>query len=270
MANSKTNTQSKTNSNKIPVYGSAKDIVADLRKMAKEKVSSASKIPQAVQKNVPSSSQIAKASKKNPFTLLLIIALVAAGIIIVALTISKSTLLTKLDTRRVLLPSEIDQQSQEKIKGITNYDWQSFTKGSKKGTQEEKLAALLLFYKEEDYAFKLFSTMERGASINQQEKDALQFAQIDQNITKDNIILLLNNMNKLWELYEKKGVTEAKIHFERIKILKEYFGKYEVGDDSVPKEADGITAGFRVAENQQDFMKLLIQRFNIFINTVRL
>jgi hypothetical protein len=259
------------NTSVIPVYGSAKQIAADLHKIAKEKIIPTSIIPSQVPKKPNPSNKPAftppPASKNNGRNKIINIALLAAlAVLIVLVFFSKISVFDPISRSQygeLVIPSESESETQNQIKNITSLNWENFAQKKKDGSPNEKLAGLLLLHEEESLVLGLF-TGKRPSLTPDDIKD-INITSIPEDVTGENIQKLIEGLINIREL--QVDSSQAQIHINRLKILQSYFEKYQPSEsDIIPASADVVTLDFHPAQNQKELAKLLLQRFNIFLD----
>lgn len=187
-------------------------------------------------------------------TCLLLIALFIIGSNIRKTTINKSNPNKPAD-----YVSIIDDQNQGTIKKLTNYAWSKPLSGLN-GSENNILTLLLLLFSEETAVFR---PEVDGVILSTKEIADLKLTTLSTDFNKDNFQKLFDNLITIETKYQEKGLIPASTHLERLKVLKNYFAKYQPKKNyKVPQNAKEISGGIVVATNQLDYAKILISRYN--------
>lgn len=179
-----------------------------------------------------------------------------------ALSLEQKTERQDLEIKKeeVAIVSEHDAAINQQIVNIADYDWTKLAE-KQTGSNNEKLAALLLLYTEEDIVIRHFYYMSGIEPITEKDVESLKLLPVGEETNKENINSLIENLIMLENFYYKEGLDSAQTHISRLRLLQQYFSKYKLSESvKIPDEADIVTNG-RIAENQRELMAFLLSWF---------
>src|SRR3989344_6902395 len=154
-----------------------------------------------------------------------------------------------------------DKQNQQVIKKLTGFDWTNYPKHPN-NSEEQSLASLMLLYSEETAVF-----YPEARNIAKPDTTALELTPIDPNPTKQNMIKLIDSLEKVENYYKDNGLLVASYHLKRLNSLKSYFSKQQIDQkEEIPKQASEISSNIVVGKNQEEYTRAIIKRFNNWLN----
>ena len=162
--------------------------------------------------------------------------------------------------------SQTDKQAQLVISNLTGFNWSNLPRLN--GSEKHMLTALLILSNEQS---AVFQPEVATVTLTKAEIENLKLEKMDLNVTKDNLTKLINTLIAIETDYQKKGLVPAGTHLQRLNILKNYFGKHlPQQKHKIPEEAKETTGVIKVADNQLDFAKALLSRYNNWLSSVNL
>lgn len=162
--------------------------------------------------------------------------------------------------------STIDDQNQQVIKKLAGFDWSSVPKNLN-GSQKQMLVTLLLSFSEET---AVFWPEVKTVALTQEDISKLNLQKLPEDPKKENFQKLFDYLNSIENVYKDKGLIPANAHIERLNILKTALTKNTPSvKNKIPEDAKKISSDLKVADNQLDYSKTLLTRYNNWLGSLQ-